>query len=64
MAILGDQKQGTNVEAPLDTIKQALREVQDENQVQPTPVYLTLDGKVVAKSVIKWEKKLQFNYNG
>lgn len=27
MAIVGDQKQGTNVEAPLDTIKQALMEV-------------------------------------
>ena len=27
MAVLGDQKHGTNVEAPLETIKQALREV-------------------------------------
>ena len=27
MAILGDQKHGTNIEAPLDTIKQAVREV-------------------------------------
>lgn len=26
MAILGDQKRGTNIEAPLDTIKQAIRE--------------------------------------
>lgn len=26
-AMLGDQKHGTNIEAPLDTIKQALREV-------------------------------------
>lgn len=30
LAMLGDQKHGTNVEAPLDTIKQALREVQNE----------------------------------
>ena len=29
-AILGDQKRGTNIEAPLDTIKQALREVMGE----------------------------------
>ncbi len=29
MAILGDQKHGTNIEAPLDTIKQALAEVMD-----------------------------------
>ena len=27
MAILGDQRHGTNIEAPLDTIKQAVREV-------------------------------------
>lgn len=27
MAVLGDQKNGTNIEAPLDTIKQAVREV-------------------------------------
>jgi hypothetical protein len=27
MAMLGDQKHGTNIEAPLDTIKQALAEV-------------------------------------
>lgn len=27
MAMLGDQKHGTNIEAPLDTIKQAMREV-------------------------------------
>lgn len=30
MAILGDQKHGTNIEAPLDTIKQANREVLQE----------------------------------
>ena len=64
MAILGDQKQGTNIEAPLDTIKQALREVQDEHQVQPTPVYFNVDGKTFAKAMIKWEKKLEFNFNG
>ena len=29
-AILGDQKHGTNIEAPLDTIKQANREVLEE----------------------------------
>lgn len=30
MAILGDQRHGTNIEAPLETIKQANREVLDE----------------------------------
>jgi hypothetical protein len=31
MAVLGDQKNGTNVEAPLETIKQALAEVLSQN---------------------------------
>ncbi|MDR1101696.1 MAG: hypothetical protein LBL34_05020 [Clostridiales bacterium] len=30
LAVLGDQRQGTNIEAPLDTIKQALTEVMEE----------------------------------
>lgn len=30
LAMVGDQKRGTNIEAPLDTIKQGLREVQKE----------------------------------
>lgn len=30
MAVLGDQKRGTNIEAPLETIKQANREVMQE----------------------------------
>ena len=33
MAIVGDQKHGTNVEAPLDTIKQAVAEVIGSLQV-------------------------------
>lgn len=31
LAVLGDQKSGTNVEAPLSTIKQALTEAMAEN---------------------------------
>ena len=31
MAVLGDQKRGTNVEAPLETIKQAVAEVLSQN---------------------------------
>lgn len=34
MAMLGDQKHGTNIEAPLDTIKQALSEVMGESYGQ------------------------------
>ena len=29
--MVGDQKNGTNIEAPLETIKQALRDVQNES---------------------------------
>ena len=32
MAMLGDQRSGTNIEAPLETIKQGLREVQNEGR--------------------------------
>lgn len=31
LAMVGDQKNGTNIEAPLETIKQALRDVQSES---------------------------------
>ncbi len=31
LAMVGDQKNGTNIEAPLETIKQALRDVQNES---------------------------------
>ena len=33
LAVVGDQQQGTNVEAPLDTIKQAVAEVIGSLQV-------------------------------
>lgn len=36
MAVLGDQKHGTNIEAPLDTIKQALAEVLGQQNVNVT----------------------------
>lgn len=60
LAVLGDQKSGTNIEAPLSTIKQALRETLNERggvpttgPGQPIVIYTMLDGKVVSKSVIK-----------
>lgn len=42
LALLGDQRSGTNVEAPLDTIKQALAETLDAlgGQAQPINIYL------------------------
>lgn len=56
MAILGDQRSGTNIEAPLATIKQALRDVMSETgfggDINIT-VESVLDGKVVARNTVR-----------
>ena len=58
LAMLGDQKSGTNIEAPLDTIKQALAEVIAElGSVGHEPIILQLDGRTVAKVVWAEEEK-------
>lgn len=59
MAVLGDQKQGTNIEAPLETIKQALAETLSAyaGTTNNQPIVLQLDGKTVAKVVWDENKK-------
>lgn len=54
MAVLGDQKSGTNVEAPLDTIKQALIEALAESGGSGGDIHITLelDGTVLARKVV------------
>lgn len=62
LAVLGDQKHGTNIEAPLDTIKQALREVEAEGaNTSGGDIHLTveLDGDVVYKTVVKKDKEVK-----
>lgn len=55
LALLGDQKHGTNIEAPLETIEQALRNVLSEmGSVQHDDINLNIDGKTVAKVV--WDE--------
>lgn len=50
LAMLGDQKSGTNIEAPLDTIVDAFRQVVGNMQVQNTGYSeMTLDGQVFAR---------------
>ena len=50
MAILGDQKQGTNIEAPLDTIVDAFRQVVGNINVQNTGnQVLQVDGQTFAR---------------
>lgn len=55
-AILGDQRSGMNVETPLKTIEQALRNVMSETGMYGDiniTVESILDGKVVARNTVK-----------
>lgn len=61
MAVLGDQKNGTNIEAPLDTIKQAVSEVIGSGSIE-VHNYVHFDGNLaqlgrVLKPVIDAEAK-------
>lgn len=55
LAVLGDQRSGTNIEAPLDTIKQAvveaMREVGGQGNGTIT-VVVNLDGREVARNTV------------
>lgn len=56
LAMLGDQKNGTNIEAPLDTIKQALQEALASNGFGSNNdiiIPLTIDGREIARAVVK-----------
>ena len=52
LAVLGDQKHGTNVEAPIDTIKQAVAEVLASSGYSGgnQPIVLELDGREVGRT--------------
>ena len=53
LAVLGDQTNGTNIEAPLDTIKQAFLEVMGQgvgNQDINLTIETTLDGELVYRN--------------
>lgn len=52
LAVLGDQKSGTNVEAPLSTIKQAVTEALAQGSREPINVNLVVDGKTLARVVV------------
>ena len=56
LAMLGDQKHGTNIEAPLDTIKQALAEVLAEaGGGNKAPIVLQVNGRTLAQVV--WDEQ-------
>ncbi len=57
LAMLGDQRHGTNIEAPLDTIKQALAEVLAEigGVGNKQPIILQVNGRTLAQVV--WDEQ-------
>ena len=59
LAVVGDQKQGTNIETPLDTMIEAFRiAMQDFGGTNNNqPIVLTLNGKQVAQAVWDEENK-------
>ena len=59
LAMLGDQKHGTNIEAPLDTIKQAVREVVGNGNGGIIHAHLYLDGREVYNTFIDIAKMEQ-----
>lgn len=65
MAVLGDQTSGTNIEAPVDTIKQALAEVLanfsgNSNQ----EIVLNLDGREFLRAMVKNNNDYKKQHNG
>lgn len=63
MAVVGDQKHGTNIEAPLDTIKQALSEVMDGRGSGEGDIIVQIDGREVFRAIRNQDKEYR-NMNG
>lgn len=63
MAVLGDQKHGTNIEAPLDTIKQAVAEVLGQGSDRPITIIVQMDGKEMFRQMVR-ENDSQVRMNG
>ncbi len=63
MAVLGDQKHGTNIEAPLDTIKQAVAEVLGQGSDRPITIIVQMDGKEMFRQMVR-ENNSQVRMNG
>jgi phage-related protein len=61
LAVLGDQKQGTNVEAPLETIKQAFREALAESgsSGRQMTVVLQVGRRELARTIVELSREEQ-----
>lgn len=53
IAVLGDQKSGTNIETPLATMVDAFKQAMAESGGGTTTVVIQLDGKEIARSTVK-----------
>lgn len=53
LAVLGDQKSGTNIETPLATMVDAFKQAMAESGGGTTTVVIQLDGKEIARSAVK-----------
>lgn len=53
LAVLGDQKSGTNIETPLATMVEAFKQAMAESGGGATNVVIQLDGKEIARSTVK-----------
>lgn len=53
LAVLGDQKSGTNIETPLATMVDAFKQAMAESGGSATTVVIQLDGKEIARSTVK-----------
>ena len=53
MAVLGDQKSGTNIETPLETMVQAFRMAMNESGGRSQTIILQLNGREFARAVYK-----------
>lgn len=53
LAVLGDQKSGTNIETPLATMVDAFKQAMAESGGNATTVVIQLDGKEIARSTVK-----------
>ena len=58
LAILGDQKQGTNIETPIDTMLQAFKQALSEGGYgQNQTVVLELDGRELGRTIVRLGKQ-------
>lgn len=53
LAVLGDQSSGTNIEAPLETITQALREALGSDGYGSITIPIYLDGQKIAENTVQ-----------